>query len=86
MLAGLKRTLQIIGAIGVLGFAGPQGADQPSERLLQRGSGQSDDLRIGEEVVKERTDVLNPLRTTEIQQNNRNLRSYLCRLSICSCL
>ena len=60
-------------AVGLLRLAGPQAADQPGQGLLQGRIGQPDDLGIGEQVVEERTHVLDPLRPSQIQQQHANL-------------
>ena len=46
-----ERRTAANGAVGLLGFAGPQAADQPGQGLLQGGVGQPDDLRIGKQIV-----------------------------------
>ena len=55
-------------SIGLLGFAAAQGADQPCQGLLKSRNRQPDDLRIGEKVEQERSDVLNALRATQVEQ------------------
>ena len=57
-------------AIGRLGFATAQGADQPGEGLLQQGRGQADDFGIRKKVVQERAHVFDPFRTAEVQQQH----------------
>ena len=64
-----ERRASTDGAVGLLGLAAAQGADQPGQRLLEGRAGQPNDLRISEEVVQKRTDVLNPLGAPQIQKN-----------------
>ena len=57
-------------AIGRLGLAAAQGADQPSQGLLEGRDRQPDDLRIGEQVVEEGPHVLDPFRPAEVQKHH----------------